>query len=63
MLWQCFVSMLRIQNQKLQGQSVRCISAFLTYISLHKPEKVQDMQSPAILELQDTKTAMKSCDF
>lgn len=47
MLWQCSIFMLQIQKQELQGQSVHCILPFLTGISLHKLEKVQDMQSSA----------------
>lgn len=61
MLRQCSIFMLQIQKQELQGQSVLCILAFLSDISLHKPEKVQDMQSSAISELP--KTAIKRCNF
>lgn len=55
--------MLQIQNQEFQGHDVCCVSAFLTDVPLQKTDRVQDMQSSTVLELQNNKEFHEGLQF
>lgn len=63
MLWQCSTFMSQIQDQELHGHNVCSISAFLTDNPLQKPERVQYIQSPTVLELLDSKECHEELQF